>query len=111
MNIVYSLKHYNVYQVGNEFIIHNTHKPWKDSFNRDNNGHTHVEHKKTAIWLCELAAYKRIPRTKCLYFYQSLIRISDDETYTRKLEEMYEVKTKKKYDKKYYYNVNRKGKN
>jgi hypothetical protein len=111
MNIVYSLKNYNVYKVGDDYIIHNTNKPWKDSYNSDNNGHTHVEHKKTAIWLCELAVYKRIPRTKCLYFYKSLIRISDDEIYTRKLQEMYDVKLKKQCDKKYYYNVNRKGKN
>lgn len=111
MNIVYSLKHFNVYQVGSEYIIHNTHKKWKDNDNSDNNGHTHIEHKKTAIWLCELAAYKRIPRTKCLYFYKSLIRISDDETYIKKLQEMHDVQEKKINNPNHYYNVNHKGKN
>ena len=111
MNIVYSFKHFNIYQLGEEYVIHNTRKPWNDRDNSDNNGHTHIEHKKTAIWLCELAAYKRIPRTNCLYFYTSLIRISDDEIYTKKLKEMREIKEKKLGNHKYYYNVNRKGKN
>jgi len=111
MNIVYKLKHFNIYEAGNEYIIHNTRKPWNDRDNSENNGHTHIEHKKTAIWLCELAAYKRIPKTSCLYFYTSLIRITDDEVYTKKLKEMREIKERRHNDRNMYYNVIRTGKN
>lgn len=110
MNIIYSNKHYNVYSAGNEFIIHNTHKPWKDEKSGDY-GHTHVEHKKTAIWLCNLAAYKRFPKTNCLYFYISLIRLSDDPVYTKKLQELYDIKLAKSKNKNYYININKHGKN
>ena len=78
MNRVYKKRHYNLYQFGNEYIIHNTRKDF-------NVGHTHINNYKTAVFLIDLSLHKSIPRHICNYFLESLCRISDDKKYTQKL--------------------------
>lgn len=107
MNVIYKVKHFCVYEVGHEYIVHNLNKVWKDKTDLSKYGHTHIRNKKTAIWICDLAAHRSIPRTDCLYFYQSLIRLSDNDDYTRKLKQMYEKKMEKKNNHQYYINVNK----
>lgn len=78
MNRVYKKRHYNLYQFGNEYIIHNTKKDF-------NVGHTHINNYKTAVFLIDLSLHKSIPRHICNYFLESLCRISDDKKYIQKL--------------------------
>ena len=78
MNRVYKKRHYNLYQFGNEYIIHNTRKDF-------NIGHTHINNYKTAVFLIDLSLHKSIPRHICNYFLESLCRISDDKKYIQKL--------------------------
>lgn len=78
MNRVYKKRHYNLYQFGNEYIIHNTRKDF-------NVGHTHINNYKTAVFLIDLSLHKSIPRHICNYFLESLCRISDDKKYIQKL--------------------------
>ena len=80
MNIIYSKKHFNLYKVGrNSFIIHNINKEFKY-------GHTHINNYNTAKFLINLALYKTVPdKNMSKYLYQSLIRISSDQTYINKI--------------------------
>ena len=78
MNRVYKKRHYNLYQFGNEYIIHNTRKDF-------NIGHTHINNYKTAVFLIDLSLHKSVPRHICNYFLESLCRISDDKKYIQKL--------------------------
>lgn len=81
----------------NEYILVNKFKPFK-------NGHTHLRNFKTAKWLIELYNQKRIPRDlHGDYLLKSLVRISDDPIYTKKVESLIEIKKNK--SKPYYINV------
>lgn len=89
MNRVYRKRNYNLYQFGKEYIIHNTRKEFKD-------GHTHINEFKTAIFLIDLSIHKSVPKHLCNYFLESLIRISDDEKYKKKLNMLLEQRNHKK---------------
>ena len=63
----------------NEFIIHNIKKDFK-------NGHTHIKNFHTAKFLIDLAVHNTIPNKSLnKYLYESLIRISTDPCYIKKL--------------------------
>ena len=81
MNRVYKKHNYNLYQFGNEYIIHNTKKEFSI-------GHTHINNYKTAVFLIDLSLHKSVPKHICNYFLESLCRISDDKKYTDKLREL-----------------------
>ena len=89
MNRVYRKKYYNLYQFGNEYIIHNTRKEFKD-------GHTHINEYKTAVFLIDVALHKSIPKHLCNYHLESLYRISEDRLYKDKLMRLKESRKKKK---------------
>lgn len=77
---VYKRKYFNLYSDDSgEFIIHNTKKDFKD-------GHTHIRNYNTAKFLIDLALHKTVPKKKLnRYLYQSLIRITDDDSYRKKI--------------------------
>ena len=88
MNIVYRKKNFNIYNAGNGFIIHNTKREFSQS-------HTHINNFKTAKWLVDLAIHKSLPHHLHHYFLVSLSRLSDDEEYTRKINELIASKENK----------------
>jgi len=78
---VYKLKHFNIYSnFKDEYIVHNTRKDFQ-------NGHTHIKNFNTAKYVAYLAVYKRLPKKNHLsvYLIDSVIRVSDDNTYIRKM--------------------------
>lgn len=80
---VKKIKFLNIYAgPSNEYIVHNTRKPFSQ-------GHTHITNYHTAVYLAELTAYHRIPEhCKSAYLLTSLIRLSDREDHRKRLESM-----------------------
>jgi hypothetical protein len=76
---VFKQRYFNLYSdMNNGYIIHNTHKPF-------DNGHTHLNNYDTARYLIKLAYHHIVPKHLSVYLIDSLIRISNDEDYIRKL--------------------------
>lgn len=93
-----------------DFIILGEGGKHKDSFILFNkrkgfeNGHTHIRNYGTAKWVMELYQQRKIPlQLKSTYLLQSLIRISDDEDYSSRIQKLIEVRQNK--SPKHYINV------
>ena len=78
MVVVYKKHEFKVYAFKKSYIIHNTKKDFEI-------GHTHINNYNTAKYIVNLAVHKSIPNRKKEYFYESLIRISNDHRYIEKL--------------------------
>ena len=79
---VYKLKYFNMYSnKKGGFIVHNTHKEFK-------NGHTHLNNYNTAKYIIQLAIHKTLPQSKSIYIIDSLIRISNDKGYINNLRKL-----------------------
>lgn len=79
---VFKKAYFNVYSDYNgEYIIHNTKKEFQ-------NGHTHIREFSTAKYLINLALHRSLPNRKLEYFVESLIRISNDPVYIRRLKNL-----------------------
>lgn len=81
MVCLYKKKNFKIYGFDNAFIIHNTNKEFQE-------GHTHINNYHTAKWLIDLCIHETIPNRKMDYFIESLIRISNSQSYIRKLEKI-----------------------
>lgn len=80
MVLVFKQRYFNLYSNHDKgFIIHNTHKPFKD-------GHTHLNNYDTARYLIKLAYHHTVPKKLSIYLIDSLIRISTDNDYIKKLD-------------------------
>ena len=88
LNRINHIKNYDIYQAGNEYIIHNNRKEFSE-------GHTHIRNYKTAIFIVKLAIHKSMPHHLYKYFIVSLSRITDDENYKTKLLEFINNTSKK----------------
>ena len=95
MNRVYRKKNYNIYSFENEYIVHNMDIKFE-------NGHSHIKNFKTAKFIIDLAIHKSIPHHLNSYLLESLIRISDDQEYKNKIQQLLDAKNAK--TKSYYYN-------
>lgn len=78
MVCVYKKKNYVIYSNREGFIIHNKNKEFQE-------GHSHIGNFNTAKYLIDLAIYSRIPNRDSIYFLESLIRISNDPDYIKRL--------------------------
>lgn len=79
MNIIYRKKSYNIYRAGrNQYIVHNTDKPFSD-------GHTHINNYHAAKMIIQLSITKTVPKHLSKYLLQSIIRISVDEDYIQRI--------------------------
>ena len=99
-NKVYERNEFIIFQVRNGYIAYNTNKAFKE-------GHTHLrcfESAKTAI---DLVIRKKIPRSTDAYYLTSLIRLSEDIVYIRKVNELIIYREKKGKKEKYYNNGNK----
>ena len=86
---MYRDKNFNIYAGENDtYIIHNTRKKFQE-------GHTHLRNFKTCKYIIDIAKHKSIPRTFSKRIIDSIIRISDDETYIKKLTHYKNNKKKK----------------
>lgn len=86
---VYKKAYFNIYSNEVGYIIHNTRKEF-------HYGHTHIKEFSTAKYLVDLALHKSLPNRNLKYFIESLIRITDDEEYKKKLMYLSKTKLKKK---------------
>ncbi|MEG1409909.1 MAG: hypothetical protein RSD36_08700 [Terrisporobacter sp.] len=94
-NKVYEKNEFIIFQVKNGYIAYNTKKGFKE-------GHTHLrcfESAKTAI---DLVIRKKVPRSTDEYYLTSLIRLSEDIVYTRKINELIDYRAQKGKREKYY---------
>ncbi len=97
-NKVYEKKEFIIFQVKNGYIAYNTKKVFKD-------GHTHLrcfESAKTAI---DLVIRKKVPRSTDLYYIKSLIRLSEDNIYISKINELIKYREEKLNREKYNKNT------
>ncbi len=81
------------------YILYNTKKQFEQ-------GHTHLHGFSISKTILSNVKYRKIPKTHDLYLLKSHIRVSDDDNYIRKIEQLIEVRTNK--TKVNYRNVNSK---
>lgn len=75
---IYHDCNFKIYKSANGYILHNIHKEFSE-------GHTHVQKYDTCMVIIKLLERKQLPRSKSKYFIESLIRVSNDHKYIRKI--------------------------
>jgi len=106
-NIIYTKNEYIIIKEHNDHIVYNTNKKW-------NNGHTHIVNKsgkgnskKSAIDAITFVINKKIPKDATFRYLKSLTRISNDDEYINKINELIDTRMQKgKRQKIYKKNVN-----
>lgn len=93
-NVVYRKKNYRIYDVGEEFVIHNT------SYDFESH-HTHINNFKTCKFIIDLCLHKTVPYHLSDYLLISILRLSDDEIYKSKIRKVLEENKRRRY---YRYN-------
>lgn len=81
MVTLYKRKNFKIYATAsndNEYIIVNTRKPFEQ-------GHSHVNDYKLAKYIIDLAINYRVPNKNKIFIIDSLIRLTSDKDYLRKL--------------------------
>lgn len=71
---IYQSADFKIYKAGDGYIIHNTHKKFKE-------GHTHVKKYDTCMIMIKLIKRKLIPKSRSKHFIESLLRLSHDKKY------------------------------
>ena len=71
------------------YIAYNTRKEWEE-------GHTHLESFNMAKTIIDNVIKHKKPKTKNLYLLQSHIRLTDDPSYVRFINELVDAKKSKK---------------
>ncbi len=94
-NKIYERKEFMIFQVKDGYIVYNTKKDFQE-------GHTHLRHFEAAKTAIDLAINKKIPKSTDVYYLTSLIRISSDETYIKKINDLIEARYQKGKKDKYY---------
>lgn len=98
--LVYIKKNFLINKVQNGYIVININKDFKC-------GHTHLKSFKASKTAIDLVLNRKVPRSTNFYYLESLIRLSDNEAYAEKLEQL--IQTRKNKGKKLDY-VIKKGK-
>ncbi|MGL5718006.1 MAG: hypothetical protein ACRCX2_33695 [Paraclostridium sp.] len=86
--LVYIKKNFLIDKVSNGYIVININKDFKC-------GHTHLKSFKASKTAIDLVLNRKIPRSTNFYYLESLIRLSDDEIYIKKLNELIETRKRK----------------
>lgn len=81
---IYTRKEYAIYRVKNGYIIHNR----KLKFDE---GHTHIFKYDKAKSLIDLAVRKKLPNTPRKWEIESLMRVTNNNTYRNKLRDLYQT--------------------
>lgn len=100
-NVVYRKKNYRIYDVGEEFVIHNT------SYDFESH-HTHINNFKTCKYIIDLCLHRTVPYHLSDYLLISILRLSDDEEYKSKIRKVLdENKRRRQYRYNPYINSNK----
>lgn len=94
-NKIYEKKEFMIFQVKEGYIVYNTKKSFQE-------GHTHLKHFDAAKTAIDLVLNKKIPKSTHGYYLTSLIRLSEDEIYISKINELLESREHKGKKEKYY---------
>ena len=95
---IYRLNYFNIYSnKKGGFIVNHIYKEFQ-------NGHTHINNYNTAKYIIQVALHKSLPNTKSVYIIDSLIRISNDNTYINELKNLKEKTITEKQKRKEEYN-------
>ena len=90
---VYEKEHYIILKVKSGkkigYIAYNTRKEWEE-------GHTHLESFNMAKTIIDNVIKHKKPKTKNLYLLQSHIRLTDDPSYVKFINELVDVKKNKR---------------
>ena len=90
---VYEKEHYIILKVKSGkkigYIAYNTRKEWEE-------GHTHLESFNMAKTIVDNVIKHKKPKTKNLYLLQSHIRLTDDPSYVRFINEVIDAKKNKR---------------
>lgn len=78
-------KEFIIFQVKNSYIAYNTKKSFKD-------GHTHYRCFKSAKIVIDLVIRKKVTQNTDVYYFTSLIRLSEDNTYISQINELIKYK-------------------
>lgn len=81
LNQIYRKKIYVIFAVRDGYIVYNTSKMFEE-------GHTHISNINTAKYILNLSLYQKVPKRMSDYLLKSLIRISKDPNYIKKIEKM-----------------------
>lgn len=77
---IYQSPDFKVYKTGDGYIVHNRHKDFKY-------GHTHVKNYDICMVMIKLVEKKKMPKSHSRYFIESILRISDDRKYIKKIKQ------------------------
>lgn len=80
---IFQRKEYSIYKVGDGYIVHNTNKEFRI-------GHTHVRSFSKAKSIVDLCVRKKLPNTPREWEIESLMRITNNNTYRNKLRDLLE---------------------
>ena len=90
---VYEKEHYIILKVKSGkkigYIAYNTRKEWEE-------GHTHLESFNMAKTIIDNVIKHKKPKTKNLYLLQSHIRLTDDPSYVKIINELVDAKKNKR---------------
>lgn len=81
---IFQRKEYSIYKVKRGYIVHNTNKEFRI-------GHTHVRSFNKAKSIVDLAIRKKLPNTPRRWEIESLIRVTNNNTYRNKLRDLYQT--------------------
>lgn len=81
---IFQRKEYSIYKASDGYIVHNTNKEFRI-------GHTHVRSFKKAKSIVDLAIRKKLPNTPREWEIESLMRITNNNTYRNKLRDLYQT--------------------
>lgn len=79
LNTIYRKKNFRIYDAGREYIVHNTNMNFSEH-------HSHINNYKTCKFVIDLCIHKSVPDHLSDYLLVSLIRLTDDKKYKRKIE-------------------------
>lgn len=96
-NKVFERKGFIIFQVKEGYIAYNTKKNFEE-------GHTHLKNFNAAKNAIDLVISKKIPKSTNVYYLTSLVRLTNDKNYEKKIKDLIETR-KQKGKKENYCNV------
>lgn len=97
--VIYRKDEFIILKVSEGFIVYNTKKEWE-------NGHSHLKSFKAAKTAINLVQKGKLPKSRGFYYLTTLQRISTEEEYIERIEQLKQTR-KEKERKQTYYNVNK----
>ncbi|RDY29450.1 hypothetical protein CHL78_001745 [Romboutsia weinsteinii] len=94
-NKIYEKKEFIIFQVKEGYVAYNTKKSFQE-------GHTHLRHFDAAKTAIDLVLNKKVPKSTDGYYLASLIRLSEDDFYINKINELLTTRKRKGKKEKYY---------